>query len=218
MKLSNKVLRSHMLHWFRDNGWHYPEMGTPFTVPFLTNELGMDPESRNDTGRVYNIIRYMLKQAQKHYMKNKGYFDGENKYDNWDAFMVSLNNNDIYVFMSKREKKQVYYVQPSFQELESIDYDRVKRQLSGVVTVVDEMTERDEKLLSSGRPAGELLDASRKVNNVYLLNGQYKGKKVDLVDQRYHKCPFCKDRKFTSLAQLQRHMIYKHKMERKRHD
>lgn len=207
-----------MIHWFRDNGWKYPEMGTPFTVPFLTEELGLDPESRHETNRVYTVIRSMLKQAQKHYMKNRGYFNGENRYDNWDAFMVSLNNNDIYVFMSKREKKQVYYIQPSFQELEQIDYDRVKKHLKSVITVIDDMTERDEKLLSSGRPAGELLDATRTVNNVYLLNGHFKGKKVDVVDQRYHKCPFCQDRKFTSLAQLQRHMIYKHKMERKRND
>ena len=92
------------------------------------------------------------------------------------------------------------------------------QQLKGLATKIKEMIEYDEKILSSGRPAAELLDATDKVRNVYLLNGKYKGKQVDVTDQKYHKCPFCKDRKFTSLAGLHRHMIYKHKMERKRHD
>lgn len=218
MKLSQKVLRSHICRWVRENGWQYPNMGTPFTVPYLTNELGLDPESRHDTNRVYQIIMYMRSQATKHYIKNRGFFKGENKYENWDALMISLNNKDIYVFMAVREKRQVFYIQPNFQELEKMDYERVLKHLGSLATVVTDMTERDEILLSSGRPAAELLDASRTMKNVYLLNGKYAGKKMDVVDQQHHKCPFCKDRKFTSLSQLQRHMVYKHKMERKRND
>jgi hypothetical protein len=160
----------------------------------------------------------MLKQALNEYIKNNGHFEGKNRYENWDAFMITLNNKDIYVFLSVREKKQVYYVQPTLQELEQLSYERVMRQLKGLATVVKEMVEYDENLLSSGRPAAELLDAADKIKKVYMLNGKYKGKEVDVVNQTYHKCPFCKDRKFTSLAQLQRHMVYKHKMERKRHD
>ena len=218
MGLNNEVLRSSVIRWIRTNGWNYPNVGTPFTAPFLTEEIGLDGANRFDVQRVYNILRIMLKDAQKHYIKNNGYFQGENKYENWDTFMHNLNANDIYVFISKYENKQRYYIQPSFQELEKLSYDRLRKQLKGLVTVVKEMVEYDEKLLTSGRPAAELLDATKTVDNVYLLNGKYEGKEVGVVSQSHHNCPFCTDRKFTSLAGLQRHMIYKHKLKRKRND
>lgn len=169
-------IRYAMSTWCRRNH------GKPFTVPALSMALGMNPDSRDDCTKIYGGLKYWRDKAVEKFKKmvDQGILPRDaDRYQRWDSFLLSYNNNDAYVFLFNRETGT--YFQPNFKELEEMDRVRLSRQWHGILTVIDEMIVYDAQLaLSDGskHPVRDLIDAGESVDRL-LDHHEKKEKKGD---------------------------------------
>lgn len=167
--LTAHATRYRMSKWLKLNKSDY------FDVPYLCEQIGMNPAFVSDRNKVYGGILYWRSRFINEYYKWKkaGKFEGKNRYDAWAVMLHNYNQNDAYVFLSKWDKKLKtrYYIQPSFYELEAMDRKRLEKQWKGIGTIIEEMMLFDARLiLPSGerKPIRELLEAGKSVGE--LLN------------------------------------------------
>jgi len=165
---------------YRASSWFRRNKSSPFTVPFLTEQLGLNREKSKDVNLVYrDVICYWRKKAIKSFIdikKQGGFPKGKTRNEIWDIFLRNLNQNDIYVFLFDHDCG--YYVQPNFSELENLDRTRLIKQWKGIKTVLDEMDIYDARVLLDSKPkkVEELRDTGEKFDKA-LLQGK---KEVDL--------------------------------------
>jgi len=168
--LRGSYIRYQISTWLRRN------KNVGFNVPFLCDQLGLNPDSVNDRRKVYGCILYWRNHFISDYRKEKkaGMFDGMDRHEAFRTAMLNFNRNDAYVFLSKWDRKSrgKYYYQPlSLAELENMDRARLINQWKGLVSVMDEMRlEEADFVLTDGTrtPISNLLDAGKKVDR--LLN------------------------------------------------
>jgi len=167
--LTRHTLRYKASKWLKQN------KNIAFNNPILTKALGLNPDSRIDTQRVYqDVIVYWRRKFIDFYYKQKkaGFLNEVDRYRAWDSMLYSYNQNDAYVFLYDRKVK--CYLQPGFNELENMDKQRLERQWRGIGTVIEEMQLFDARLIlpdGTRKPIGELLEAGRDVNRL-LLEGE----------------------------------------------
>jgi len=169
VKIRPSKLRYDISKWCK---LHYKD-GTLFNVPMLCDELGLDPDSRKDYNNVYGVILSWRNGLIDYYNKQKtiGMLIGMNRYEAWDTMLDNYNKNDAYAFLSRydKESKVKYFIQPSFDELESMDIKRIDKQWKGIKTVLEEMQTYDAQLvLSDGerKPVSSFLKASKRIDGL----------------------------------------------------
>ena len=162
-KLRSNPIRYKASEWMRRN------KDEPFTIPLLTEYLGLNPDSRKDTAMVYqDVILYWRKKALEYYnvLKKLGYLDNVNHYEAWDILLYNYNQSDAYVFLFDDDRSS--YIQPNMKELEEMDRERIKKQWDGILSVMDEMKVEDALFLTDGvqLPVAELEQAGKKFDGL----------------------------------------------------
>lgn len=110
---------------------------------------------------------------------DNGGIEGGNRFEKWENGLKSYNANDAFVLFSRREKgKPPHFIQPSFAEIERIDKTRLNKQMKGIITILEEMKEFDRHLLPADRSVTPMLEDSKKLEQVYLTDGNYKTKRL----------------------------------------
>jgi hypothetical protein len=159
---------------FKASEWCKKNKNIAFDVPYFAKQLGLNPDSRSDYIKAYNIILYWRNKFIKFYYKNKkaGLLDNLNANTAWDLLLYNYNQNDAYVFLFNRSMG--YFIQPDFSELEKLDKERLEKQWQGIKTVIDEMCIYDATLLVGGtqKHINELISAGKQVD--MLLDGESK--------------------------------------------
>lgn len=211
-KLKPNLLRKKAKRYFR----YHPPNQEPFDCPYLTEQLDLDPTNRTQVQKVYqNVIQYWRDKAIPiyEYLKQNNSLDSGDKYQNWQIFLQ--NYNKIYgAYFFLYDRKQGYYIQPNFAELEQMSNKRIEWQWKGIKSIMGEMVEFDERMLPSGRRAQEALKDIIKYGKLHITDSEYKDKKLALVGkQETHKCPICEEtRVFNTKKALKRHLLYEHKV------
>ena len=159
-RLRNNPLRFKASAWLRKN------IGKPFDIPMLTEKLGMNPDSRHDTSRVYqDVILYWRDKAIQYYkdLRKAGYLDDLDRFYAWNVLTYNYNQHDAYVFLF--DDKLHCYMQPDLKELEVMDKRRLQKQWSGILSVMDDMKVCEVNLLAGGmqKPVAELEVAGKRV-------------------------------------------------------
>jgi len=161
-------LRSNPIR-YKASEWMHRNKDEPFTIPLLTEYLGLNPDSRKDTAMVYqDVILYWRKKALEYYtvLKKLGFLNNVNHYIAWDIFLHNYNQSDAYVFLFDDERNS--YIQPDMIKLERMDRSRIKKQWDGILNVMDEMKVEDALFLTDGvqLPIAELKQAGKKFNGL----------------------------------------------------
>lgn len=154
---------------YKASEWMHRNKDEPFTIPLLTEYLGLNPDSRKDTAKVYqDIILYWRKKALEHYnaLKKLGFLNSMNHYEAWDSFLYNFNQSDAYVFLFDDERGS--YIQPDMIKLERMDRSRIKKQWDGILSIMDEMKETEALFLTDGvqLPVAELKQAGKKFDGL----------------------------------------------------
>ena len=151
---------------YKASSWMRKNKDLPFDTPYLTEQLGLNPDSRLDVKRVYNdVIKYWRIKALEKFKewKEAGLFPNDkNRYEIWNNFLYNCNQNDFYVFLYDWKLK--CFMQPDFGKLERMDKRRLEKQWKGVCSIIEEMKLYDAHLLINGqqKPITELLEAGKK--------------------------------------------------------
>lgn len=157
---------------YKISKWLHNNKNIAFNIPFLTEEIGMKPDSRKDCSYVYNVLLRWRKAFIESYQKYKraGQLDGMDRYEAWDTMLFNFNQNDMYVFLF--DKKTGSFLQPSFDILEKMDKKRLQKQWKGINTVIEEMIIEDARLLTEHgiKSPIDLLRGGKKITE--LLKGK----------------------------------------------
>lgn len=160
---------------YRMSEWLYKHKNVPFNIPYLCEEIGMNPDSVSDRNKLYGSILYWRCRFKEEYDKAKkiGKLKDMDRYQAWNTMLFNFNQNDSYVFISKYDKKlkMHYFIQPSFYELEEMDRKRLNKQWKGIGTIIEEMQLEDARLVlpdGERKPISELLEAGKQINKLLL--------------------------------------------------
>lgn len=187
LRLQSADLRYKVSTVLRNHGWGKRKNPEEFNLPKLLEWLGLnyDPDNIHDRQEVYQkTICYW----RKHFVPvfkfwlDIGDIKGEDRFEKWEIALANYNKHDAYVLFSRRERKNTYFIQPSFEEIEQMDHKRLNRQMKGILTILTEMKLYDARLLPSKREVTDMLEDSKKFEQVYLKDGYgYKTKRLDIV-------------------------------------
>lgn len=169
-------------------GWIYPKSGKSFTIPQLMIDLSLNPDSKSKYHQVYSTIKNMRKGMIDFYISNMPSLDNhgnpiksKNRYERWDILMYNYNTGTIPSFFLLFDRKQNSFIQPNFIQLEKMDKKRLENLAKGLVSIIEEMKEFDVRL--EGRPAKDMLKVHEKYQKVFLTDGRYNKKTLDIVDK-----------------------------------
>lgn len=122
--------------------------GTDFTIRDLCDACDLSFDKRADVQKVYTVILNWREISKNRFnapattalIEKHGTAEAV-----WDAFLNRLNKENIFLLFSMRnaDGKATYY-QPSWVEKESLDFTRMRRQLSGHLTILVEMDQYGE--------------------------------------------------------------------------
>lgn len=173
------ILRHNASIALRNHGWGKKE-GKPekFNIPILLDWMGLDMDSAKDQRKVYSqVILYWRKRFTDWFksMEFEGKIpEGANRHEIWDIVLENFNQNDKYLFFSKRKSTtDCFYVQPKLGQMERLDFGRLDKQMKSIVTILQEMEKTgDRQLISSGKKVSGLLKDQQKIGKKY-LNGHW---------------------------------------------
>jgi len=174
---AKSVLRHNASIVLRNHGWGKKE-GKPekFNIPILLGWMGLDMDSAKDQRKVYSQVILYWRKRFTDWFKSMEFDDtlpkDKNRHEIWDIVFDNFNQNDKYLFYSKRKSTtDCFYVQPTLGQMERLDFGRLDKQMKSVMTILHEMEKTgDRKLILSGKKVSEMLGDGRKYAKKYLDN------------------------------------------------
>lgn len=141
---NNSELRVDMAYFIRKR----LRRGTDFTIKDICDACNLSFDKRADVQKVYAVILNWREISKNRFnapattalIKKHGTSEAV-----WDAFLDRLNKENIFLLFSMRnDDGQAIYYQPSWVEKEALDFTRMRRQLSGHLTILVEMDQYGE--------------------------------------------------------------------------
>lgn len=114
--------------------------GTDFTTRDLCDACDLSFDKRADVQRVYGVILNWRKASQVEFNSGALLNKNDNAEAAWNVFLKKINKKNIFLLFSTiNEDGERTYYQPSWVDKEMLDFVRMRRQLSGHLTVLWEM-------------------------------------------------------------------------------